>query len=146
MKKYQVLIRESLSLSTRKYDLQMKMCYNNIFNFCLMNGESLRSKKYKICYGFVKSKNMGLGIRHAFLLDTEKNKILDPTLKFFIDKEYSNYYIFKIFEDSNEYFNYIIEEEYPALYKSLEKDQKEFQKHFLPKDFNVVMDVLPMNN
>lgn len=145
MKKYQVLINKSLNLSKKDYNLLPKMCYNNVFNYFSLNYSKFIFGEYKICYGFFISKKFSLGFRHAFVLDVKKNKIIDPTLKFFYKKgDKIIYYIFKEFCNIEEYFEMINKEKYPALYKCLEKNQLNFQHKYIEPEFNFITDIIPI--
>ena len=97
MKFFEVLKEESINLDINLYNLKPNMCYNNVFNFISLNSYA---NKYDICYGYLEIDNFGekILIRHAFLLDKDKNKILDPSFQF-LEKEYNKYYIFKKFDN-----------------------------------------------
>lgn len=143
MKKYEVLTEESYNLDKNKYNLESKMCYNNVFNFFSLRRLEFSIGKFKVCYGYGitdVSNVQNFCFRHAFVLDCEKDKIIDPSLQFFIEGESSKYFIFKIFDDVNEYLDLLSKERYPALEKGLRKEQLRFQKKILtkttyPKDY-----------
>lgn len=127
MKKYEVLITESLQINKHKYNLEANMCYNNVFNFATNNINHFLNNSYCICYGFVSSIS-NVWIRHAFILDQEKDMIIDPTLQFFGTTDDCKYIIFKKFDNYGEYIDLLCNESYPALNKSLMGDQLNLQK------------------
>ena len=110
-----------------KRHIQIKHCYNNVFEVVTDYMRKFRLGKWKIAYGYTEVM-AGLYCRHCFILD-EHNKVIDPTI--YAQKEQPNreYYVMAIFDDVDEYLAAIESEDYmPALVKTLREQDKQAQQ------------------
>jgi len=82
-----------------KHSIEMKQCYNNIFNVLTRSYNKFSSGEWRVAYGYVLVVQ-NIMARHCFIV-TKDNTIVDPTLvtTSSFDKYKDKYYIsFKIFE------------------------------------------------
>lgn len=110
-----------------KQHLEMKMCYNNIFECVTDYMSNFRSGKWKVAYGFT-SVMANVYCRHCFIID-ENNNVIDPTI--FTKSEQSkdtDFYVMFVFDDVDEYLSAIENDNYmPALENYLkDKDKQAF--------------------
>lgn len=59
--------------------LKVKMCYNNTFYVTEEYTDRVSAEEWLVAYGFMKVIN-NLYTRHAFLIDTTTNQVIDPTV------------------------------------------------------------------
>lgn len=110
-----------------KRHIQVKHCYNNVFEVVTDYMSKFRSGEWKIAYGYTEVM-AGLYCRHCFILD-ENDNVIDPTI--FAQSEQRNraYYVMAVFEDVDEYLTAIENENYmPALDKHLRVQDKQAQQ------------------
>lgn len=111
-----------------KKQLVMKECYNNIFKVTINYMSIFRSGKWKVAYGYM-SVFENVMCRHCFIID-ETGQVIDPTIftptSVNLDRKYL---IMKIFDDIDEYFTALEQENhYPALEKYLKEHAIKMQK------------------
>lgn len=112
--------------------VELSMCYNNTFKAITAINISSRYniKDYKVAYGFVDKKieSSRLYFRHAFLVNTKEGYVVDVTACLWeeADNEWSdyNYYVFKEYENVNDYTDALIKEDGKL---ALEKEMKEYE-------------------
>lgn len=111
---------------SKKY-IEVKLCYNNVFRVVTDNINKFNSNQWKVAYGYM---NVFANVlcRHCFIID-ENNKVIDVTVyansNLDLDRKY---YVMKIFEDINTYFDAIEDDEfYPALEFYLRKENGQAQ-------------------
>lgn len=113
-------------------------CYNNVFNITRYIDDEIENKEIKIAYGYVNLKcDASTFVRHCFFVDTENNKVIDPTAHFIhhID-EHTKYVTFKEIDNTDEYFNYLYENElYPSLEHVLAKENNDARIEAMKKDY-----------
>ena len=111
-----------------KQHIQMKHCYNNVFEVVTDYMSNFRTGKWKIAYGYTEIM-AELYCRHCFVLD-ESNNVIDPTI--FAQNEpqlQRAYYVMTVFDDVDEYLAAIESENYmPALEKHLREQDKQAQQ------------------
>ena len=127
MQKYTLNIDKSKEVAEHcKKHLKLKMCYNNVFNVATTYVDNFHNGKWKIAYGYITSV-ANLLCRHCFIID-ENNDVIDPTIALRNDVD-AEYYTMKIFDDIDEYFNAISQEQYyPALERYLRENNKQAYK------------------
>lgn len=111
-----------------KSRLAMKECYNNIFKVVTDYISKFRNDEWKVAYGYV-TVFENVMCRHCFIID-EKGEVIDPTIFTtpHIDTD-RQYITMKIFDDIDDYFNAIEQENYfPALDKTLRENAVQTQK------------------
>ena len=135
MLKYEIdLERSKVVYENCKHLVQMKMCYNNIFNVVTDYISYFRTGKWKVAYGFVEVM-AGLYCRHCFILD-ENNKVIDPT--FFTNSEQYDreYYVMTAFDDVDEYLTALENENYmPVLENYFREQDRQAIKWALDKGY-----------
>ena len=102
--------------------LAMKECYINIFKVVTDYISKFRSGEWKVAYGYM-TVFENVMCRHCFIIN-EKDEVIDPTIftasTVIIDRQYIT---MKIFDDVNEYFEAVEQENY---YPALERHLKEY--------------------
>ena len=110
-----------------KRHIQIKHCYNNVFEVVTDYMSNFRSGKWKIAYGFTEIM-AGLYCRHCFILD-ENGNVIDPTLYAQSEQRNKAYYVMTVFDDVDEYLTAIESENYmPALERYLRVQDKQAQQ------------------
>lgn len=111
-----------------KQHLQMKHCYNNIFEVVTDYMSNFRSGKWKVAYGYFEVMAC-IYCRHCFVLD-ENGEVIDPTIFTKSNIPNSNeYYVMTVFDDVDEYLSAIEDNNFmPALDKYLREQDREAQK------------------
>ena len=105
--------------------MQLKMCYNNVYSVFEYSIATFRTGKWKIAYGYVSSIENIL-CRHCFIID-ENGKVIDPTLftQTIVNTE-REYYVFKIYDDVDEYLDAIVQNDYyVGLERVLRKEERQ---------------------
>ena len=129
MKKHQLNIEQSKAVFEHcKQHLQMKHCYNNVFEVVTDYMSNFRSGKWKIAYGYVECTPL-LYCRHCFILD-ENGTVIDPTIytqsKPPLQREY---YVMYTFDDVDEYLAAVENDDLmPALDKYLREQDRQAQQ------------------
>lgn len=140
MKKHQLNIEQSKAVFEYcKRHLQMKMCYNNVFECVTDYMSNFRSGKWKIAYGYV-NVTPCIYCRHCFILD-ENDRVIDPTIftKSNPTIEDNEYLVMALFDDVDEYLTAIENENYmPALEKHFREQDKEAQQWALKKGLMLI--------
>lgn len=126
MKRYELDIEKSKEVfDCCKKHLQIKMCYNNIFEVVTDFNSKFRSGEFKVAYGYM-SVMANLYCRHCFVIDNN-GAVIDPTI--FLQSnpnEQREYFAIKIFDDVDVYIDAIENENYmPALEKYLKEETKQ---------------------
>lgn len=84
--------------------IEMKRCYNNVFDLIMRYHEKFKSGEWRIAYGYYTAVQ-NLMARHCFIL-TSEDEVIDPTViatpTFDPDKEKS-YVTFKVFGSVSDY-------------------------------------------
>lgn len=111
-----------------KRHIQVKHCYNNVFEVVTDYISNFRSGKWKVAYGFTEVM-AGLYCRHCFILN-ENETVIDPTIftqsKSPLEREYYTMYVFN---NVDEYLTAIEENDLmPALDKYLREQDKQAQQ------------------
>ncbi|PEA25818.1 hypothetical protein CN984_12215 [Bacillus cereus] len=114
---------------TCKDSIEMKGCYNNVFNVLRYYGSKFYNNEWKIAYGYVSIHEVeGLMARHAFILD-ENDNVVDPTIvtTSSFDKDYKYEYVsFKVFNKLGDYTRTLSANDgQPALYNVFHKEEIE---------------------
>lgn len=111
-----------------KQYIEIKKCYNNVFQVVTDYISQFRNGELKVAYGYVETM-AGVYCRHCFIID-ENSKVIDPTIHTNTDPNfYRTYLITKAFDDVDEYLNAIENENYmPALDIYLANETKQAQK------------------
>lgn len=128
MRKYQLdLIQSKAVYDHCKRHIQIKHCYNNVFEVVTDYISNFRTGKWQVAYGYTEVMT-GLYCRHCFILD-EHGKVIDPTIYAQSEQQDREYYVMAVFDDVDEYFDAIEKEHYmPALERHLqEQDNKACQ-------------------
>ena len=115
--------------------IQVKQCYNNVFRVVTDNIHKFKSNQWRVAYGYTNILDNIL-CRHCFILD-ENNKVIDVTVyaKSTLDLD-RKYYVMKIFEDINTYFDAIEKDEfYPALEFYLRAENKKANEWAMQNGF-----------
>lgn len=138
MKKHQLDLKQSKAVFEHcKQHIQIKHCYNNVFEVVTDYMSNFRKGKWKIAYGYTEVM-AGLYCRHCFVLD-ENNRVIDPTI--YAQKEQPNrtYYVMSVFDDVDEYLAAIESENYlPALEKYLKEQDEQARKWAIEKGIILV--------
>ncbi|MBQ8999063.1 MAG: hypothetical protein IJ086_16010 [Clostridium sp.] len=113
-------LSKQIMLDMEEHDeyIQMKDCYKNTFKaISFLNYSSdYNANHFKIAYGFVDKKigNERLYFRHAFIICTEENSVVDVTSCLWSETETEyldyDYYIFKEYLDIDEYTDALFRE------------------------------------
>lgn len=111
-----------------KYDVEMKLCYNNTFQVAssLIMNKQFKVEDFKIAYGFMYRECIDMFVRHAYII--YKGEVIDVTACTWnsdLEKESEElkYYAFKELEFF-EYNDVLIENEgLPALYDAFLEDE-----------------------
>lgn len=101
--------------------IEMKMCYNNIFNAVTEFFEKFRSKEWKVSYGYIKVLD-NLYARHCFIVD-EYGNVIDPTIFATSNQSDREYYVMSVFDDVEEYMSAIQDNHF----------MPELRSHFIKK-------------
>lgn len=110
-----------------KQHIEIKHCYNNIFEVVTDYISKFRSGEWKVAYGYVEVM-AGLYCRHCFIIN-ENGKVIDPTIFTQSDQRDREYYVMTAFDDVDEYFSAIENEDYmPALERYLHESDQQAQK------------------
>lgn len=127
MQKHTLNIDKSKEVAQRcKKQLEIKMCYNNVFKVVTTYIDNFHNGKWKVAYGYMTIFE-NLLCRHCFIID-ENNNVIDPTLAIRENVD-TEYYAMKVFDDINEYFSAISNEKYfPALTRYLRENDKQAYK------------------
>ena len=105
-----------------KHLIAPKECYNNIFHVLTQYPHKFQSGDWKIDYGYVSSVR-NLYCRHCFILC--EDKVIDPTLVITNNSEDNLYFVFKTFENINDYLAALDKEDnLPALMWTLRKEDR----------------------
>ena len=129
MKKHQLNIEQSKAVYEHcKQHLQVKHCYNNVFEVVTDYISNFRADKWKVAYGYVEVM-VGLYCRHCFILD-EHGTVIDPTI--YTQNEpplQREYYVMFAFDDVDEYLTAVESDDYmPALDKYLREQDRKAQQ------------------
>lgn len=114
-----------------------KRCYENIYRLSERKAEAFFSQSWKICFGYMSSGATGLYVRHAFILDTATNKVIDPTCiaarenlrsrGILVLNEAPEYYLMHRFDSYDEYISMLLEDGRYSMDDALaEKDKTAF--------------------
>lgn len=104
--------------------LQMKMCYNNVFQVTTEYISKFRAGEWKVAYGYMTVIENVL-CRHCFIIG-ENGKVIDPTIFTGSGITEREYYTMKVFDDIDSYFEAIENENYyPALDRYLAEQNKQ---------------------
>lgn len=110
-----------------KEHIQVKSCYNNIFNILTLSNKTFREGKWKVAYGYTEVMPL-VYCRHCFILD-EYGTVIDPTI--YTQSEpplQREYYVMYVFDDADEYLNAIESDNLmPALDRFLREQDKQAQ-------------------
>ena len=125
MKKYLLDVEQSKAVySDCKPRLQVKMCYNNVFNVITEYISKFRAGEWKVAYGYMTVFDKLL-CRHCFIVN-EDGKVIDPTIFLGSANTEREYYAMKVFDDVDVYFEAIESDGYfPALDKYLAEQNKQ---------------------
>ena len=125
MRKYNLDLEQSKAVFENcKRHIQVKHCYNNVFEVVTDYISDFRAGKWKVAYGYTEVM-AGLFCRHCFILD-ENGKVIDPTIYAQTEQRDRAYYVMSVFDDIDEYFSAIENEDYlPALDKYFREQDKE---------------------
>lgn len=96
--------------------IEPKLCYNNVFNMVSAYQGEFMDGRWKVSYGYVRTLP-NVYCRHCFVLDTESELIIDPTvLSTGNPTEERDYYIMRAFDSLGDYISAIDKEHnLPAL-------------------------------
>lgn len=110
-----------------KEHIQVKSCYNNIFNILTLSNKTFCEGKWKVAYGYTEVMPL-VYCRHCFILD-EYGTVIDPTI--YTQSEpplQREYYVMYVFDDADEYLNAIESDNLmPALNRFLGEQDKQAQ-------------------
>lgn len=126
MKAYQLNVEQSKTVYERcKQHIQVKHCYNNVFEVVTDYMGKFRGGGWKIAYGYVEVM-AGLYCRHCFILDNE-DMVIDPTIFAWTEPPLQReYLVMTVFDDVDKYLNAIEQDGYmPALDSYLKDDDKQ---------------------
>lgn len=128
MVKHQLDLEQSKAVyEACKRHIQIKLCYNNIFEVVTDYMSKFRSGEWKTAYGYVEVM-AELYCRHCFILN-ENGKVIDPTIFVQSEQRDREYYVMFVFDDVDEYLSAIESDNYmPALEKYLHENDKQAQK------------------
>lgn len=128
MKKHTLDLEQSKAVYEYcKRHIQVKHCYNNVFEIVTDYMSKFRTGKWKIAYGYTEVM-AGLFCRHCFVLD-EHGKVIDATLFTQSEQRDRAYYVMTVFDDVDEYLAAIESENYmPALEKYLREQDRQAQQ------------------
>ena len=136
LKEHVISLRKSKEIFDEIPDfIEMKMCYNNVFNIMTHYvHEGFSSGDWKIAYGFISALDNVL-VRHCYIVDNDGD-VIDPTVFRFSnhsDRNF-NYLTFKeLSKDS--YIEAVIENNYePALYNSFIEEESQARKWGLQRN------------
>ena len=102
MRKHTLDLKQSKAVYERcKRHIQIRHCYNNVFEVVTDYIGNFRSGKWKIAYGYMEIM-AGLYCRHCFILD-EADKVIDPTIYAQEERPDRVYYVMIVFDDVDEY-------------------------------------------
>lgn len=126
IKTYKMNYEESKKVYEECSDcIEMKNCYNNIFNVMFHNGEKFRSGEWKIAYGYYTAID-NLMARHCFIV-ANGSEVIDPTVFTQSKQDKERLYMsYKEFEDLEEYLDALDKDDrQPALYDYMRRIEME---------------------
>lgn len=109
--------------------IEPKFCYNNVFLVVSNSLMKFQQGEWKVAYGYAKSVG-NVFCRHCFILDTQSELIIDPTvIASGTGSKEKDYYIMKVFDSIGEYANAIKSDgNLPALDNYLMEREIEAQR------------------
>lgn len=139
MKRY-IDKEQSLKIYERNKEyIQKKECYSNVFRVITNDPfviKKIKSEEWMIEYGYINITD-NLYTRHAYLVDTASEKVIDPTMPVydgFEQEEAKHYYRLHQFK-YNDYLDAILKESnMPALTKHLWKKDLSMQKKMMEQN------------
>lgn len=129
MRKHKLDLKQSKVVYEHcKQYIQIKHCYNNVFEVVTDYISKFRENEWKVAYGYTEIM-AGLYCRHCFILD-ENDNVIDPTLYAQNKQQLERaYYVMAVFDDVDEYLKAIEENDLmPALEKHLREQDKQAQQ------------------
>lgn len=129
MEKINLDAKKSKAVFKHCRNIQMKECYNNIFNVVTDYIPKFRCSLWRVAYGYMKVFD-NVYCRHCFVID-ENNKVIDPTLYTTErqDIDGKEYFVSYIFDDIDGYFEAIENNDYmPALEYYLKENDAQARK------------------
>ena len=140
MKKYSFNFEKSKKIyDDNSCNIEVKNCYKNILYIAVEHKKKIKSKQWRITYGYVLSVDNIL-VRHCFLLD-EDDTVLDPTFFSVNRRDIKNrfFYVSYIFVNIEEYLRALQKDGNNAgLYNYLEEYDKKVQEWASEHDLIVI--------
>ena len=128
MRKHKLDLKQSKNVYEHcKKHIQIKHCYNNVFEVATDYMSKFKSGNWKVAYGYTEVM-AGLYCRHCFILDDNGN-VIDPTIYAQSEQRNREYLVMYVFDDIDGYFEAIENSDYlPALDKHLAEQDKQAQQ------------------